>query len=352
METRKRGKAVNHRLRKYEAEEEDVMKLLLLGTGGSGKSTLCKQIINMYGRGFTKSDLERMTPMVYHNVVSNMQRLIKYSYHYAKAEDREYAISSELKGDCKEFMDQDLSLQTNVTLEEGRKIARFWADPGIQKTFMMRHHFGLQPNAKYFFDHIERIARPGYVVSFEDFVQTRTATTGIVERKFHMGGHGFRLVDVGGQRSERRKWIHCFSEVACVMYVCAISEYNEEIFEASNTNSLEESMRLFKEICNSECFKRTHMILFLNKRDVFAEKIKECCITTCPALADYKGDSSDVKETTKFIRDKFFSMNELYDKTIYAHVTCATDPSNVRFVFSSVADIVLQNSLDVTMPGW
>ena len=37
----------------------------------------------------------------------------------------------------------------------------------------------------------------------------------------------FKLIDVGGQRSERRKWIHCFENVNAILFVVAISEYNQ-----------------------------------------------------------------------------------------------------------------------------
>ena len=40
-----------------------------------------------------------------------------------------------------------------------------------------------------------------------------------------------RMVDVGGQRSERRKWIHCFDHVTSVMFLVAISEYDQWLVE-------------------------------------------------------------------------------------------------------------------------
>ena len=37
---------------------------------------------------------------------------------------------------------------------------------------------------------------------------------------------------MGGQRSERRKWIHCFENVTSVMFLVAISEYDQLLVEA------------------------------------------------------------------------------------------------------------------------
>ena len=44
----------------------------------------------------------------------------------------------------------------------------------------------------------------------------------------------FRMVDVGGQRSERRKWIHCFENVTSIIFLVALSEYDQILFESDN----------------------------------------------------------------------------------------------------------------------
>lgn len=43
-----------------------------------------------------------------------------------------------------------------------------------------------------------------------------------------------RMVDVGGQRSERRKWIHCFENVTSIMFLAALSEYDQVLVESDN----------------------------------------------------------------------------------------------------------------------
>ena len=36
----------------------------------------------------------------------------------------------------------------------------------------------------------------------------------------------FRIVDVGGQRSERKKWIHCYEDVTVILFFVALSAYD------------------------------------------------------------------------------------------------------------------------------
>ena len=47
-----------------------------------------------------------------------------------------------------------------------------------------------------------------------------------------------RMVDVGGQRSERRKWIHCFENVTSIIFLVALSEYDQILFESDSEVSM------------------------------------------------------------------------------------------------------------------
>ena len=95
------------------------------------------------------------------------------------------------------------------------------------------------------------------------------------------------MLDVGGQRSERRKWIHCFDKVSAVLFVAALSEYDQVLREDDSQNRMKESLLLFDEICNSPWFRTTAFILFLNKMDLFKEKIQRVNLNVC--FQDYSG---------------------------------------------------------------
>ena len=46
------------------------------------------------------------------------------------------------------------------------------------------------------------------------------------------------MVDVGGQRSERRKWIHCFENVTSIIFLAVLSEYNQKLFESDEVSTV------------------------------------------------------------------------------------------------------------------
>lgn len=108
-----------------------------------------------------------------------------------------------------------------------------------------------------------------------------------------------RIIDVGGQRSERRKWISVFDNVNAIFFIAALSDYDQVMREDPDTvrigleyaatsfqNRLIDAMELFGQIGNNPVFERTHIILFLNKKDLFAEKIVHTKLTVC--LPNYK----------------------------------------------------------------
>ncbi|CEI86097.1 Putative GPA4 (Fragment) [Rhizopus microsporus] len=149
-----------------------------------------------------------------------------------------------------------------------------WADAGVQRARSEANTmFALHDNAIYFFSQLDRFWEPGYMPTDQDIVRCRAKTTGIVETTFHIGPLTYRMFDVGGQRSERKKWIHCFENVTAVLFVVAISGYDQCLVEDKDSNQMHESLMLFDSICNSVWFKNTSVILFLNKIDIFKKKI-------------------------------------------------------------------------------
>jgi len=97
-----------------------------------------------------------------------------------------------------------------------------------------------------------------------------------------------RMFDVGGQRSERKKWIHCFEGVTAIIFCVALSGYDLVLAEDEEMNRMIESMKLFDSICNNKWFVETSIILFLNKKDLFEEKIAKSPLTIC--FPEYTGN--------------------------------------------------------------
>jgi len=333
------SKRLSSELDKDKDKEEEVLKLLLLGTGESGKSTLFKQIIHLHGRGFDEKSRFPYKSIVYTNTILSMKTLIRQSSKLPSELDCHWRSISE---DSVNYI-QDLKLDFSYLDEElARHIKKVWADPGIKNTYAARSRFQLSDECKWFFDRIEELGKADYLPSYQDILRCRARTTGIVETTFTLEGNTFRLSDVGGQRNERKKWFHCFEHVTAVIFVAAINEYDQVLYEDGVTNRMHESLDLFGEICNSRWFRKTAMILFLNKADLFKDKIKTVDMKCC--FEDYEG-GCDYDAATEFLKQEFCSRNEYPKKKVYVHVTCATNTENVQFTFNVVKDIIVKNGL-------
>lgn len=114
------------------------------------------------------------------------------------------------------------------------------------------------------------------------------------------------MFDVGGQRSERKKWIHCFEAVNSIIFCVSLSEYDQVLLEESRQNRMMESLVLFESVVNSRWFLRTTIILFLNKIDIFRQKIKK--IPLKRYFPDYKG-GTDANEAARYILERFHQTN-------------------------------------------
>jgi len=311
---------------------------LLLGTGESGKSTFAKQLKILHMAGFNKEELAHYKSVLYANIMVGISTLID------QAPKLGYTVNPELANKLTLFADPNIG-NILLTPEIAEDIKVIWKDSAIQSAYENRAQYQLHGSVPYIVEHIDRLAASDSVLNQEDVLQCRIRTTGIVEIEFELDLFKFRVMDVGGQRSERRKWIHCFDDVTAVIFCVALSEYDEKLCEDNRVNRMYEALDLFADIINNKAFKNSAIVLFLNKSDLFKEKIKRVDMKTC--FPDYTG-GDDFELGGKFIADKFLSKNLDPQKLIYPHITCATDTENVRIVFDTVRTSILQNALQQT----
>jgi len=239
------------------------IKLLLLGTGDSGKSTFVKQMKVIFKNGFTHNELCLFQNIARLNSLISMQRIISYS----KSIDHPFA------GEIMELM-LPIEEAKELTPEVAINIKKMWDFEEVKK-FSDDYENELQNPASsfYYFDNCERFVENDYSPTEEDILRCKLKTTGIIETKFEERKIEFTLVDVGGQRAERRKWLHIFDDVDAVIYLAALDEYNLKLQEDGETNRMEESLVLFRDVTGSQWFSEKSFILFLNKCDLFEKKL-------------------------------------------------------------------------------
>lgn len=184
---------------------------------------------------------------------------------------------------------------------------------------------------KDFLDTLDRIASKTFKPTQQDVLLARVKTTQVVMERYRIDGIDFEMYDVGGQRSERRKWIDCFDSVDAVIFVAALSEYDQNLAESKRTNRMVEALELFRSICNNRAFANTSVMLFLNKKDIFEEKLQYSDIASQRPFADYGGPPKDFNNGVLYFIEKFKDClinDEITDSFIQA--CTATDTNNSK----------------------
>ncbi|CAB3396568.1 unnamed protein product [Caenorhabditis bovis] len=338
----KKNKKINAELNNAKKLDENVIKLLLLGAGESGKSTILKQMKIIHDNGFSHDESIEKKNVVCANTVQSMGALLDgmASLHIdfgSKSCLKHEILIRKILGSKEEFQP--------FTPEIYKALKALWSDKGVRSAFDQRENFYLHDSAQYFLDSLDRINDTSYMPTEQDILHTRIATMGVIEVNFKMKNKTWRVFDVGGQRSQRKKWIHCFDDAKALIYVASLSEYDQVLMEDNATNRMQESLQLFKQVINNRYFLNTSVILFLNKKDLFEEKIMVKKRSLRIAFESYNGPDENYEAAVSYIEKRYNAVNENAEKNLYVHHTCATDTEQVQFVLDSVLDTILSSKL-------
>ncbi|RZF37881.1 hypothetical protein LSTR_LSTR009981 [Laodelphax striatellus] len=339
---RRRSEQIDKQLGELARQQRNIIKILLLGAGESGKSTLVKQMKIIHSDGFTKDELCSFRPTVMDNLLSSMKYVLSgmglLRINLQSAKNKGYAQTVLASPSC---FDKSFNVLPGVA----QALQALWQDRGVRLAVARGYEYELNDSALYLFENMERICNEKYIPSPTDVLRARVRTNGIIETHFKMNDVVISMFDVGGQRSQRRKWIYCFDDVRAVLFVVSLSGYDMTLIEDTNVNRLEESLNLFSQIVNNRFFREASFVLLLNKFDLFREKILYSGRHLRLYFPDYKGPDHDVDRAALFIQHKFALRNQNAAKVIFPHFTTATDTSNVQVVFQVVMDMVIRQNL-------
>jgi GTPase SAR1 family protein len=336
--------AVEQELLAARAEDEKIIKCLLLGISEVGKSTILKQMKLLYCNGFSEEERLHYSKLIHRNILDAIQTLIQAcsqlniqleTAHSKQAAQRIYIIQNNEENLSKTFNNSNLAeLRSDMEL--------LWQDAGIQLAYSRCSEFHLIDSAQYYLSNVDRILVADYSARDEDILRSRCSTTGINETTFCSDNLTVKLFDVGGQRGERKKWFHCFDNITAILFVASLAEYDLVLSEDRCRNRMKESLDLFEGINNLPWFAEINIILFLNKEDIYRQKIHKVDLGVY--LPAYTG-GFDYEAGLDFIQQQYFNRNSNENKSIYCHVTNATNTANIHFVWQTTKHTILQQTL-------
>ncbi|XP_017347701.2 guanine nucleotide-binding protein subunit alpha-13b [Ictalurus punctatus] len=342
------SKEIDRCISKDKTYVKRLVKILLLGAGESGKSTFLKQMRIIHGQDFDQLAREEFRATIYSNVIKGIRVLVdaREKLHIPWGD-----ASNQAHGEAVMSFDTRSTqgmVEPKVFQQYIPAVRALWADSGIQHAYDRRREFQLGESVKYFLDNLEKLGMPDYLPSQQDILLARRPTKGIHEYDFEIKNVPFKMVDVGGQRSERRRWFECFDSVTSILFLVSSSEFDQVLMEDRLTNRLTESLNIFGTIINNRVFSNVSIILFLNKTDLLEEKVK--IVSIKDFFPEYEGDPHSLDDVQKFLVTCFRNQRrEQQNKPLYHHFTTAINTENIRLVFRDVKDTILHDNLKQLM---
>jgi len=155
-------------------------------------------------------------------------------------------------------------------------------------------------------DTLSRMLSVNYIPTEDDILRSRRKTTGVFYNSIRNGTLSYIITDVGGQRSERKKWVKVVKTADVVLYVVSMSDFDESLWEDITINRMKEALETFDSTVNQEWFQETPIIVVFNKEDLVRKKI-QIADTLKKSFPEYTGGTNPDK-AIKFIQDQFLNL--------------------------------------------
>jgi len=336
---------VDMQLMQQEIDSLFKFKILLLGAGESGKSTIVKQLKLLHKYKIEAKEKKQVAQGLHQNVLECMKALITQVPVF-----KEHEFSPEEAKIAEEVTAHNE--QERITPELGQRILKLFQSPAIQHAYSRRNEFWLLDSFEYYIEHLERFCDDQFDPTEEDVLMARIRTTGIVvtnlkqklvrESQYEPEYLDFEVVDVGGQRNERKKWIHCFDDVKCVLFIVNLAGWDQVLFEDASKNRMEEALELFQKVTHDPVFEKTPIFLFLNKKDLFESMILKKDLKT--RFPEYDG-GHNLRPALEFVLQQFTARMPA-GKPLTHEFVSARVRSDIRGAFNSVKKTLYEDHRD------
>ncbi|CAM9176654.1 unnamed protein product [Phaeothamnion confervicola] len=334
--------AVDKELAALQEEQRKHLKVLLLGAGESGKSTFCKQLRIMV-RGnqplLQPREKDLFITAIRRNVIecavvlADAMNTLGIDFERAAAAD----AAARLQG---------LSRAADLTPALAADVTLVWGDGGAQRAWESRSKFWILDAAPYYFTNAARLAEASYEPTEPDIIMARVVSTGVSVVEILAPPMKFSVVDVGGQRNERRKWIHQFDDVKAIVFLASLAGYNQTMYEDEGKIRLQESLELFEQVVSNPLFRRTPIFLVLNKKDLFSAMIVEEKVPLTVCFPDYSGPAGNVEAAQAYVEERYRAAlaSSCPEKRLHMTAIAARVRHEVEVSWTNIKQVVLKDA--------
>lgn len=232
-------------------------------------------------------------------------------------------------------------------------IMALWNDRLVREV-LRRRKIRLEESSGFFLNDLDRVTALTYTPNDDDVLRARLKTVGVSEYRCEMeavagreSGTEWRIVDVGGSRSQRATWVPFFDDVDAIIFLAPISSFDQVLAEDRSVNRLEDSVLLWKAVCSNKLLANVDLVLFLNKCDILDAKLTSG-IRLSKYVRSYGDRPNDMETASKYFRSKFSAIHREYSplpRKFYGFCTTVTDTTTTAGILASVRDMVVRRHL-------
>ncbi len=193
----------------------------------------------------------------------------------------------------------------------------------------------MDEHTEYFLDNIVSWSDETYLPTQQEALLSRTKTTGIIKYDLNVEGRQLQIYDVGGQKSERKKWQDALEGVSVVFYIVSLSDFDQNTYEDADLNRMKDSLDLFQTTMQKEWLRNAKFILVFNKKDVFERKLARTELKKY--FPEFDGPN-DVEHGMAFIKKQF--QDRTSGKQVQCLTTCATDTEQLQETFEEIKKLL------------
>jgi len=301
-------------------------KVLLLGPADSGKSTFLKQLRIINKMPLETDDIENAKFTCISNLLNSMklicQNLEKLSINLSDENNKEYTnvVINKTDDVLKDYKEKKTIPEDLID-----SCKKLWENENaIKECMKVGNQINLLDSAEYFFNKMNDLFDPNYTPTNDDILHQRAPTQQISETSIPILGSNdyLNVYDFGGSRSQRMKWAAFFDNVDLMIYIFAISAYDQNLLEDPTVNRLKDAEQLFKQLSRNKILWHKNIVIFFNKIDIFKKKLNISPLSKY--YPDYTG-GNDYAEAATFFAKRFLSLNANKERTVSTHLTWATD---------------------------
>ncbi|KAL5032165.1 hypothetical protein BDEG_20315 [Batrachochytrium dendrobatidis JEL423] len=320
-------------------------KILLLGSGDSGKTTFMKQLKIIHGGGYSNSERASFRPILHSNLCDSIHALILAS-EQLRISPKDTVIEEVMI----KLLDFCQTKDQLVTLEIAELMSQFFHDENIASILPLPafSNIMIQDTAAYFLSNVKEFSKEEYLPTDQDILNLRLPTSQITATIFHINSFDFHIYDIGGQIKHRKQWTPYFDKVNQIIFFISLASYDQVLAEDPTINRMHDALDLFEKICNNPLLKHIPITLFLNKKDLFEKKLLKSKVKQ--QFPDYAKENT-LKYASRYFEKKFLAqyntkgLSEDDIKPIFTHITCCTDTQAMAFIISNVIQAMLVKDL-------